>query len=144
MAAVSPFGHLPAAPICGYWRTSELFPELVRRVPILVYLRAANPDMKIAACRDSWSVVSRSTNDLEHGSIFGGKTANGRTIGTVENFPTKEAAWQAVRNKRTQPRKPSARSLGTLITQYRDERMPKRQSTRRGYNTWLETLNKEN
>ena len=34
-----------------------------------------------------------------------------RTIGTVENFPTKEAAWQAVRNKRTQPRKPSARSL---------------------------------
>src|ERR1700687_1846853 len=77
MAAVSPFGHLPAAPICGYWRTSELLPELVRRVPILVYLRAANRDMKIAACRDSWPVVSRSTNDLEHGSIFGGKTANG-------------------------------------------------------------------
>jgi len=74
MAAVSPFGHLPAAPICGYWRTSELLPELVRRVPILVYLSAANRDMKIAACRDGWSVVSRLTNDLEHGSIFRGKT----------------------------------------------------------------------
>jgi integrase len=61
-----------------------------------------------------------------------------RTIGTVEDFPTKEAAWQAARNERTQPPKPSAGNLKTLVMQYRDERMPKRQSTRRGYNIWLD------
>ena len=61
-----------------------------------------------------------------------------RTIGTVEDFPSKESAWQAARNRLTQPPKPSAGNLRTLIMQYRDERMPKRQSTRRGYNIWLD------
>ena len=61
-----------------------------------------------------------------------------RTIGTVEDFPTKESAWQAARNKRSQAPKPIAGNLRILIAQYRDERMPKRQSTRRGYNTWLD------
>ena len=62
-----------------------------------------------------------------------------RTIGTTKDFPTKEAAWQVAKGKRAEPPPPTtAGNLRTLVAQYRQERMPQRQSTRRGYNAWLD------
>ena len=62
-----------------------------------------------------------------------------RTIGTTKDFPTKEAAWQVAKGKRGEPPPPTtAGNLRTLVAQYRQERMPQRQSTRRGYNAWLD------
>ena len=62
-----------------------------------------------------------------------------RTIGTVNDFPSKQAAWQGVAKRRIQqPERTIAGSLSGLVAQYREERMPERQSTRRGYNAWLD------
>lgn len=62
-----------------------------------------------------------------------------KTIGTVADFPTKEAAWQAVKCRRVeQPARALNGSVRQLVEQYREERMPERDSTARGYNAWLD------
>jgi integrase len=57
-----------------------------------------------------------------------------QTIGTKQEFPTKAAAWKAVKQA-TQVS--TAPTVNTLVEQYRAEKMPKRHSTRKGYNSWL-------
>jgi len=62
-----------------------------------------------------------------------------RTIGNATEFPTEEAAWRAVKVRRIQqPETATAGTLSKLVSQYREEKMPERESTRRGYNAWLE------
>jgi integrase len=66
-----------------------------------------------------------------------------RKIGTVSQYPTKTSAWQAAKplrdameNKATMTDS-NARTVLTLIEQYRAEKMPERYSTRRSYDVWL-------
>jgi integrase len=61
---------------------------------------------------------------------------------TLGRFPTKTAAWNAAQQFRAQPPKPQpssapAPTMTSLVERYRVERMPKRFSTRRGYESWL-------
>src|ERR1700731_664003 len=59
---------------------------------------------------------------------------------TLGRFPTKTAAWNAAQQFRVQPPQPKPSSVPTvaaLVEQYRTERMPKRYSTRRGYEAYL-------
>src|ERR1700674_1308042 len=59
---------------------------------------------------------------------------------TLGRFPSKTAAWNAAQQFRVQPPQPqtaSAPNVGTLVEQYRIEKMPKRYSTSRSYNAWL-------
>ena len=59
---------------------------------------------------------------------------------TLGRFPTKTAAWNASQQFRVQPSQPqpsSAPTVATLIEQYTAEKMPRRASTRRGYDIWL-------
>src|ERR1700693_1297980 len=59
---------------------------------------------------------------------------------TLGRFPTKTAAWNAAQQLRVQPpqSKPSsAPTVAVLVDQYRAEKMPRRASTRRGYDIWL-------
>jgi len=55
-------------------------------------------------------------------------------------FPTKAQAWTAAKPLRhaleTKPHS-GAPTVGTLVEQYRAEKMPKRKDTRGGYETWL-------
>jgi integrase len=67
-----------------------------------------------------------------------------KTIGSLKNLPTKAAAWRAAKALRdaveqqttVRPRS-SVPTVGTLIEQYRMEKMPKRKDTRRGYQSWI-------
>jgi hypothetical protein len=58
-----------------------------------------------------------------------------QTIGTKQEYPTKAAAWKAVKPL-TQVSTSTAPNVSTLVEQYRTEKMPKRHSTRQGYNSW--------
>jgi len=65
-----------------------------------------------------------------------------KLIGTLQQFPTKAAAWRAAEPLRT--RLEHAGSSGeavltvrNLVERYRAERMPRRVMTKQGYNTWL-------
>jgi integrase len=65
-----------------------------------------------------------------------------KKIGTVRQFPTKAAAWQAAKPLRDALENktisaPSNGTVNTLVEQYRTEKMPRRAMTRQGYNTWL-------
>lgn len=57
-----------------------------------------------------------------------------QTIGTKREFPTKAAAWKAVKPL-TQVS--TAPTVSTLVEQYRQEKMPTRRCSRRSYNAWL-------
>ena len=59
------------------------------------------------------------------------------TIGTKQEYPTKAAAWKAAKPL-AQVSPSTAPNVGTLVEQYRQEKMPARHSTRRGYDTWLD------
>jgi integrase len=61
-----------------------------------------------------------------------------KLIGTKQEYPTKSAAWKAAEKLHFAP-PPAANfpTVGTLVEQYRAERMPKRFSTRRGYECWI-------
>ena len=61
-----------------------------------------------------------------------------QTIGTKQEYPTKTAAWKAVKPLAMIPVINPAPTISTLVEQYRQEKMPERFSTRRGYNTWLD------
>lgn len=61
-----------------------------------------------------------------------------KLIGNKQQYPTKAAAWKSVESITKQPRNISRRlAVQTLVEQYRQEKMPKRASTRRGYETYL-------
>jgi integrase len=59
-----------------------------------------------------------------------------QTIGTKQGFPTKAAAWKAVKPLALR-QVSTAPTVSTLVEQYRAEKMPKRLDTRRTYNAWL-------
>jgi hypothetical protein len=60
---------------------------------------------------------------------------------TLGRFPTKTAAWNAAQAFRAQPPQPqpynAVPNVAALVEQYRAEKMPRRASTRRGYDIWL-------
>jgi integrase len=56
-----------------------------------------------------------------------------KTIGSMSQFPTKASAWRAV----SQTEKPAGPTVQYLCEAYRLEKMPRRASTRRGYELWL-------
>lgn len=64
-----------------------------------------------------------------------------RVIGTKQEFPTKSAARQAAESLRNLPVATppicAVPTVKTLVQNYRVEKMPKRMSTRRGYDGWL-------
>jgi len=64
-----------------------------------------------------------------------------KSIGTVREFPTKTSAWKAAAPFRRQVENPVDNNLvvtvNSIVTQYRTEKMPRRLSTRRGYDAWL-------
>jgi integrase len=61
-----------------------------------------------------------------------------KLIGSKQQYPTKAAAWKAVQAIPKQPCKAqNTQTVATLVEQYREEKMPKRASTRRGYEVYL-------
>jgi integrase len=70
-----------------------------------------------------------------------GGTRRTKTIGSKRDYPSKAAAWQAVESIKPLLQAPQHPSRGitvsTLVEAYKSERMPKRASTRRGYECWL-------
>jgi integrase len=65
-----------------------------------------------------------------------------KKIGTVSQFPTKASAWREAKPLRDaiedqKQASNSAPTVGTLVKQYRNEKMPRRYSTRRAYEVWL-------
>jgi integrase len=68
-----------------------------------------------------------------------------KKIGTMSQHPTKASAWRAARPLRdavesqtqVNPCTSGAPTVSRLIEQYRGEKMPKRYSTRRSYDAWL-------
>jgi integrase len=66
-----------------------------------------------------------------------------KVIGTLRELPTKASAWRAAEPFRKPLASAEMGSSGPLTTvrmlveQYRAEKMPRRQMTRQGYNTWL-------
>jgi integrase len=56
----------------------------------------------------------------------------------MRSYPTKAAAWGQVENiKPIKPVRTTAPAVRALVEQYRAEKMPKRFSTRRSYDSWL-------
>ncbi len=64
-----------------------------------------------------------------------------KLIGSLRDFPTKAAAWQAAESLRqaaiNKPIGGAGPTVMNLVEQYRTEKMPTRYSTRRGYECWL-------
>ena len=62
-----------------------------------------------------------------------------QTIGNKQEFPTKAAAWKAVKPPlpEDQTAVSTAPTVKTLVEQYWAEKMPARFSTRHGCNAWL-------
>ena len=72
---------------------------------------------------------------------YDGGTRRSKLIGTKQEYPTKAAAWDAVGTFASTLEKRSEASqvitVKTLVTHYREEKMPKRADTRRSYDVWL-------
>jgi integrase len=72
----------------------------------------------------------------------GGKRRS-KVIGPMRDYPTKASAWRAAKALRQMVENQvkissiNAPTVKILVTQYREEKMPQRASTRRGYETWL-------
>lgn len=63
-----------------------------------------------------------------------------RKLGTLADLPTRDVAWKKAETVLRTLRMIATRSIPKvkdLVEQYRAERMPKRYSTRRGYEVWL-------
>lgn len=67
-----------------------------------------------------------------------------KKIGTVGQYPTKAAAWRAAKALRDAVEQQAqvvgintVPTVNMLVEQYREEKMPKRFSTRHSYNAWL-------
>ncbi len=80
-------------------------------------------------------VFDRSRGTWRFLQWVGGKRKS-QTIGTKQEYPTKAAAWKAVKPL-AQVSTSTAPNVNTLVEQYRQEKMPERHSTRQGYNSWL-------
>lgn len=69
---------------------------------------------------------------------YDGPTRRSKRIGTKQEFPTKAAGWKAVSGLVEQPKtQDGVITVAALVEAYRAERMPKRYSTRRAYNSRL-------
>ena len=64
-----------------------------------------------------------------------------KLIGSARKFPTKTSAWRAAEPFRRLVENPvgsnSVATVNNMVAQYRSEKMPRRLSTRRGYEAWL-------
>lgn len=65
-----------------------------------------------------------------------------KAIGSIRDYPTKASAWRAAKALRQMVENQvkissNPPTVKTLVTQYREEKMPQRASTRRGYETCL-------
>jgi integrase len=65
-----------------------------------------------------------------------------KKIGSMREYPTKASAWRAAKALRHWLENEvnlnyTAPTVKALVEQYRQEKMPQRASTRRGYETWL-------
>ena len=65
-----------------------------------------------------------------------------KKIGSIRDYPTRASAWRAAKALRQIVENQvnissNAPTVKILVTQYREEKMPQRASTRRGYETWL-------
>jgi len=64
-----------------------------------------------------------------------------RLIGSAREFPTKTSAWRAAEPFRRLVENPANSNpiitVNSIVAQYRTEKMPRRLSTRRGYEAWL-------
>lgn len=65
-----------------------------------------------------------------------------KRIGTASQHPTKASAWKAAKTFQTSLEiqgavTSNAQTVNMLVEQYRMEKMPKRQDTRRSYEAWL-------
>jgi integrase len=67
-----------------------------------------------------------------------------KKIGSLRQYPSKTAAWKAAKSLRHSVEnntpilnKTTTPNVKVLVEQYRQEKMPARASTRRGYETWL-------
>ncbi len=72
---------------------------------------------------------------------YDGATRRSKLIGTKQEYPTKAAAWEAVKTfTATLERRRAVcdvLTVNTLVTHYREEKMPKRTDTRRSYEVWF-------
>jgi integrase len=69
---------------------------------------------------------------------YDGPTRRSKLIGTKQQYPTKAAAWKAAESILKRPRNvPNTPTVATLVEHYREEKIPKRASTRRGYEVYL-------
>jgi integrase len=72
---------------------------------------------------------------------YEGRKRRSKLIGTKLQYPSRGAAWQAVRLREFKTH-PAGRTAGlevsTLVTAYRAERMPSRYTTSRSYNVWID------
>lgn len=64
-----------------------------------------------------------------------------KLIGSARKFPTKTSAWRAAEPFRRLVENPVSSdpvaTVNNIVAQYRSEKMPRRPSTRRGYDAWL-------
>src|SRR5258708_5859992 len=63
-----------------------------------------------------------------------------RVIGSPREFPTKASAWRAadpLRRTLEQSPNDTVLTVRTLVEHFRQDKMPRRYSTRRGYEAWL-------
>ena len=58
-------------------------------------------------------------------------------IGTKKEYPTKAAAWKAVRPVESESKTGPGPTISALVEHYRAEKMPQLYSTRRTYDAWL-------
>src|SRR6266436_5116539 len=66
-----------------------------------------------------------------------------KVIGSIREFPTKASAWRAAEPLRKALQQSESRGILTvrsLVEHFRQEKMPHRYSTRRGYETWLKHI----
>ena len=65
-----------------------------------------------------------------------------KVIGTKQEFPTKAVAWKAAESLKASVQDscihPTVPTMSTLVHQYRQEKMPARASTKRGYEAWID------
>jgi integrase len=66
-----------------------------------------------------------------------------KVIGSLREFPTKASAWRAaepLRKAIQQSESGGVLTVRNLVEHFRQEKMPRRYSTRRGYETWLKHI----
>ena len=66
-----------------------------------------------------------------------------KVIGSARELPTKASAWRAAESLRKALHQSESRGILTvrsLVEHFRQEKMPRRYSTRRGYETWLKHI----